>query len=231
MALEEYFDKIFCINLQSRKDRWNECLMEFEKHGIIGVTRFEAIVGNLICKEKHGDMGLKEEDPMYEKKLTGRLGCLNSHLSLIKLAKAENLNRILILEDDVQFANNIQKTFRSISKQIPGDWSLLYLGGNEKAHQTKITQNILKVNHMLMGHAVGINCGVYDKLIHLLSQANHPADVYYAMIQKEYQCYTIYPYLAWQRSGWSDLEQRFRIYDFENMSPSLSKMLKCKEKG
>ena len=32
--MKKYFDKIYCINLDSRPDRWKECLEEFKKIGI-----------------------------------------------------------------------------------------------------------------------------------------------------------------------------------------------------
>lgn len=36
------FDKIFCINLDAREDRWQECLVEFDKVGM-KVERFSAL--------------------------------------------------------------------------------------------------------------------------------------------------------------------------------------------
>ena len=31
MSLTNYFDKVYCINLDDRKDRWEECVDEFNK--------------------------------------------------------------------------------------------------------------------------------------------------------------------------------------------------------
>ena len=41
--MKKYFDKIYCINLDSRPDRWKECLEEFKKIGIDDIVeRFPA---------------------------------------------------------------------------------------------------------------------------------------------------------------------------------------------
>ena len=42
----DYFDKIFCINLDSRPDRWESVQKEFDKVGILDrVERFSALTG------------------------------------------------------------------------------------------------------------------------------------------------------------------------------------------
>ena len=38
-----FFDKIYCINLEERTDRWEECLSEFKKYGIENVERIKAV--------------------------------------------------------------------------------------------------------------------------------------------------------------------------------------------
>ena len=45
MKLTEFFDKTFCVNLERRSDRWDECLTEFNKHEITNVERFIAVDG------------------------------------------------------------------------------------------------------------------------------------------------------------------------------------------
>ena len=45
MKINDYFDKIICINLDKRPDRWREVQSQFKKAGI-SVQRFSAIDGN-----------------------------------------------------------------------------------------------------------------------------------------------------------------------------------------
>ena len=54
----DYFDAIYCINLDYRRDRWNEVKIEFEEMGILDrVIRFSAIRtpenGHLGCFLSH----------------------------------------------------------------------------------------------------------------------------------------------------------------------------------
>ena len=116
-----------------------------------------------------------------------------------------------------------------ISSKIPSEWSFLYLGGNDKNPSTANNNCFRKVDHMLMTHAVGLDINIYDKAIKTLSNYSEPVDVCYVQMQKKSQSYCLYPYLAWQRSGWSDIEQRFRIYDLDKPSPSLKQLFDWKK--
>ena len=44
MSLLNYFDRVYCINLDERKDRWEECVDEFNKIDALNdVERFSAV--------------------------------------------------------------------------------------------------------------------------------------------------------------------------------------------
>ena len=43
--MNNLFDKIYCINLDKRKDKWEECKKEFEKFSIDSVCRISALDG------------------------------------------------------------------------------------------------------------------------------------------------------------------------------------------
>ena len=87
----DYFDEIYCINLDSRPDRWQHAQLEFKKAGIEDrVQRFSAI---------------KEND--------GRVGVIKSNLAIVKMAKEKNLKNVLVFEDDVEFiVDNPQKVLQ-----------------------------------------------------------------------------------------------------------------------
>ena len=76
MSLLDNFDKVYCINLDSRKDRWKECVIEFNKIGILDeVERFSAV--------KHE---------------RGIAGCTLSHYEIIKKCKKDGCKNVLIFE-------------------------------------------------------------------------------------------------------------------------------------
>ena len=97
----DFFEEIWCINLDHRTDRWKNAQKEFESIGILDrVQRFSAI--------KHDD---------------GRIGLIKSFLGIFEYAKSKNLNNILIFEDDVTFIkeNNPLETLSKSLEQIDND--------------------------------------------------------------------------------------------------------------
>jgi hypothetical protein len=54
MVITNFFDKTFCINLDRRRDRWEECLTEFNKYNLEDIERFTAIDGNNLPQVKSG---------------------------------------------------------------------------------------------------------------------------------------------------------------------------------
>ena len=135
--IQDFCDKMFCINLDNRHDRWNRVQKEF---GRIGVSpeRFSAI------KHEHG-----------------RTGCRMSHQAVIKKAKDSNWDRVLIFEDDVLFHPDALMVFDSAIRQLPEEWDLLYFGciwGTSEPY----TLNLSKIVSCKLGHAVIFNKSSYD---------------------------------------------------------------------
>lgn len=87
----EFIDKVIYINLDNREDR-RIIMKRFFQEGQIPsekILRFSAI-----------------------RNTPGIVGCAQSHIAVLKLAKANNWNSILILEDDIEwksFSENYQK--------------------------------------------------------------------------------------------------------------------------
>ncbi len=54
--LDTFFDKIYCINLDERQDRWVSAKKEFELIGVSNYERFSAIkndIGHIGCRDSH----------------------------------------------------------------------------------------------------------------------------------------------------------------------------------
>jgi len=121
----DYFDEIYCINLDRREDRWELSQKEFDKIGILDkVTRFSAI-----------------EDDHAEK------GCYESHLQCIFSARERGLDNVLIFEDDVAFLKcyderKLEKSLEVLRRD--DDWEFFYLGGLERRILPRKLYNRLK---------------------------------------------------------------------------------------
>lgn len=199
--MNDYFDKIYCINLDKRTDRWEEVKNQFEKHNL-QVERFSAIEGN--------PTGIET------KIVPGHAGCVLSHLKVIKDAKEKNYKKILVLEDDVEFIDDLQERFKIYINQVPDDWDMIYFGGNHNGIPLEmVSDNVGRTKKTYTTHAYAIKGeDLFDVVIKTFSKLQKEVDVYYSMIQQGFKCYVFRPHLAWQKEGFSDILNRDVNYDF-----------------
>ena len=141
----DYFDEIYCINLDERTDRWEHAQEEFRKAGILDrVIRFSAI-----------------------RDVDGRLGVIKSNLAIIKIAKEKKLKNVLIFEDDVQFiVDNPQDVLAKTIQQIGNiKWHLFYLGANTHQKLTKFKPNLILLKNAFAVHSMAYSELMYDIFI------------------------------------------------------------------
>ena len=190
----DFFDEMYCINLDHRTDRWEHAQKEFEKVGILDrVKRFSA---------------RKEDD--------GRVGIINSNLAIVKMAKSKGLNNVLVFEDDVEFiVDNPEKYLKKAILQIGNlDWALFYLGANTHEKLTKIKPNLILLKNAYAVHSMAYNKKIYDKFIQKyegikeISKHEDILDVFLAeQIQSKYICLMVNPMLTTQMNDYSDIEK------------------------
>jgi glycosyl transferase family 25 len=201
--MNHFFEKIFCINLDSRPDRWKLATEEFDKHSL-NVERISGIDGS--------KMNLDFPPEIKE----GAVGCALSQFFAIKYAKQLGLKNFLLLEDDVQFDDNINELFLKYSTEVPSDWDMLYLGGQHfhgmNLHQ--VSENVYKCEYTLAAHSVAFKHTVFDRFIDNLIDITKPCDVHYAESHKEINAYVFIPHLTWQRNSFSDIEKVNVDYTF-----------------
>ena len=203
MKLNDYFDGIFCINLDSRPDRWNQAQEEFTKHSI-DVERISGIDGS--------KMNLDFPPEIKE----GAVGCALSQFFAIKYAKQLNLRDFLLLEDDIEFHENINELFSEYISEVPFDWDMLYLGGQHfhGMNLQKVSEHVYKCEYTLAAHSVAFKHTVFDRFIDKLIDITKPCDIHYAESHKEINAYVIIPHLTWQRESYSDIEKVNVDYTF-----------------
>lgn len=198
----DFFDEIYCINLDHRIDRWEKAQKEFDSVGLLPkVQRFSAI---------------QEKD--------GRLGVIKSNLAIVKLAKEKGLNNVLVFEDDVHFINNTVENLEKAISQIGRlDWWLFYLGAN--THQpleliTKSKPNLLILKNAFAVHAMAYRKPTYDFFIRKyegLEKVEYQdiLDVFLAnYFQRKNLCLIVNPIIATQSASFSDIEKQNVSYDF-----------------
>lgn len=202
-TLNDYVDAIYCINLDDRKDRWNEFVKQIQKHNL-WVERIPGIKGS--------NMNLEFPPEIKE----GAVGCALSQLFAIKLAKQNKLKSFLLLEDDVEFDEEITNKFSKLYFEIPNDWDMIYLGGQHYhgMNLQQVSEHVYKCEYTLCAHSVIFKYSVYNKFINKLIDITKPCDVHYAESHKEINAYVIVPHLTWQKNSYSDIEKVNVDYTF-----------------
>ena len=201
MSLKKYFDQVFCINLDKRKDRWTETGTELKKWDLFnGVNRFIGIDGSELTYDK-----------TKFRVNSGELGLLKTHIKLLQIAKTKKYKNILILEDDIEFTEEI-KNLEKYMSQVPSDWDILYFGGNHNIHEgekiNKINDNVIKCSRTYTTHCIVLRNTIYDKCLNLIKGCDKPVDMYYSDLQKELNVYSLYPSVALQRVSYSDIQNK-----------------------
>lgn len=199
----DYFEEIYCINLDHRVDRWENAQKEFSKVGILDrVKRFSAI---------------KLDD--------GRIGLIKSNLEIIKNAKKNNLENVLIFEDDVRFVSDDTLKILDLAikqtKQLKINWQLFYLGANTHTKLIKIAPNLISLNNAFATHSLAYHKSIYNKYIDYaenikqIKKHTDILDVWMASeIQSKYVALMVNPLLTTQMNSYSDIEGRVVNYDF-----------------
>ena len=191
----DYFDEIYCINLDERPDRWAHAQEEFKKAGILEkVQRFSAI--------KHSD---------------GRIGVIKSNLAIVKLAKEKNLNNVLVFEDDVKFIVDDPEKILGISLVQANslNWKLFYLGANTHDKLIRVKPNLILLKNSYAVHSMAYHKDSFPDFIRkfdgMESIKTHGdiLDVFLAQyFQEKFVCLMVNPMMTTQMNDYSDIEKR-----------------------
>ena len=154
--MNEFFDHIFCVNLDRRPDKWELCLKEFAKWDL-NVERFSAIDGTLHWKIEH-------------KVPPGSIGNCLSKIKIIELSKERKYKSVLILEDDVEFQDDFRHKFLKWSNEVPKDWDMLWIGGNHNWVRDipLFAPHLIRITNTYATHAFALRDTIYDAVLNKL---------------------------------------------------------------
>ena len=198
------------INLVNREDRKELVEKECKKIGVNSI-RFNAV-----------------------KMINGRIGCSMSHLKCLQIAKNNNWDHVMILEDDIEFLNP-DLFINQINKFLVNEknWDVLLVAGNNVPPYQVINDYAIKVTHCQTTTGYIVNSHYYDKLIEnikigiqkLMIDPNqhkyYAIDKYWIQLQKINNWYLIIPATVVQREDYSDIEKRTTNY--KNLMIDLNK--------
>jgi len=210
MRPQEYFDKIFCINLDERKDRWERCQEIFIQHNL-DVQRMPGV---------YGASGWNSNNyPHPKKAFEGVAGGTQAHLNVLDFSFRNEIQKVLILEDDVEFVENFIDLFDSLSDFIPDYWEILYLGGMYRPRGMKVyrvNDHIARVQDMMSTHAYAVKYPltglIYGDVVSTYPVLLDSMDGYLTKFQKIHEAYAFTTPMAWQRADHSSIQKAHRDY-------------------
>lgn len=214
----DFFEQIYCINLEHRTDRWENCLNQFHSLGITDrVIKRKGVICNY-----HG----------LSKKQNAQIGCTLSHYNILKEAQKNNYSNVLVLEDDFLFLKDKELLSEEINKaivELPQNWDLFYFGGffvkgYDHAPAEKFSKNLVKVKTCFSTHAIAYSKNCINKILNSLKlntqyEASSFIKEHYSIdwyLVKEFQepnhCFAPKNLLCVQKESYSDIESQYSDY-------------------
>jgi len=193
-SFTEFFPHRVCINLDRRPERWERMQTRFGNAGVGVVERFPAVDG------------AKGAVPVSWPFSSGAYGCLQSHLAVVREARAHQRESVLIMEDDVVFADGFQEQFQERVRHLPADWDMLYFGCLHYEPPEPAAPGLGRLRISFSTFMYAVRRTVYDAFIFLNRRARYPVDKTNLFLQKRFQCYCFMPHLAWVDDNYSDAQ-------------------------
>lgn len=198
----------FYLNLDRRIDRKKKMEVELlkTKHNIV---RYKAIDGNEL-KELNGFNGTIAGSELKQ------YATYLSHLNMIKHAKNNKWDEILILEDDITLCSDFDDRLDLFMKTLPDDWKIAYIGFNGQPNSKieYVSSSIYSVKNVYGCFGIMINGTFLDKLIEIIEKNKVAIDhVIHQFVLPNYSCYSFIPFLVYVNDDYSDLWNRYRVID------------------
>ncbi|OKH26165.1 LPS biosynthesis glycosyltransferase [Hydrococcus rivularis NIES-593] len=172
MKFLEFFDRIYVINLPYRVDRRKAIEKELNQAGISFLS------------EKVELFAAIRPDSAGSFRSIGYRGAFLSHLNVLKQAREQGLNNVLIIEDDLELSEDFKKyEDLLIAELMVRDWDIVHFGyGIESiASAREVSLPILQPfsGEMIGAQFYGVNGKVLGRLIDffealLQRPAGHP---------------------------------------------------------
>lgn len=222
-------DKIFVINLKHRTDRRENVVNEFKKAKIDNYEIFDAIQPKTIEEINKWNPKFVSEKPDwlcsdFLKFRLGSLGCLLSHVEIMKTSLEKGYEQVLILEDDAEFRLGNYKSFDEVLKSLELQlddikFDMFYFGGTHEQNKLlRVSENIFQTKGTGTTGAYVINSRGMKLILRLIKGYGDAIDVFYKKsAQRILNCYTIMPALIIQKDSYSDIVQTNVKYNFDRL--------------
>lgn len=214
-TIESAFPNRLYINLPHRLDRQQQFEHELKTTLNISAQRIDGIVPIFEEITKiNQNKNLSEHDLHFSK---NRIGCTKSHLSAVQMAKDNNWDYVLIMEDDCKFLSSARYNIECALSELEylPRWDILYFGANSLAPIRQISPHIGILSGAYCTHAYVVPKHFYDVILQYDWNEYLVIDQWYFNICRDsrYMAYTVLPIVATQKSSFSDIEGKIVNYE------------------
>ncbi len=178
----------YVINLDKRPDRMESLKMPFS------YTRVSAVDGQTL-----------ENVPV---KMRGHIGCFRSHFNLLTDLVSSEDDFTFVFEDDIEFVDNFIVELDRISKEMPEDWDILYLGGSNVGTVKPYSESLDKAERVWGTYAYVIRKKFIPILLHHLSTKEWKVDVQFSELLPYVNAFICKPTLVKHALGYSDIQYK-----------------------
>lgn len=193
-------DKIIYINLATRNDRKTQLLDDLKRLNAPEdkILRFEAIKHNL-----------------------SYIGCALSHRNVLEICIENGWQRVMILEDDMQFTqdpSDIVRLENTLNLLDDIEWDVFFPSSNYfELSKTPYADDIVQVHSAYTTHCYIVNQNYFETLHRAVNQnifqllkfkqESDAIDVLYENLMKCDTWLGLYPMIGFQRSSYSDIRK------------------------
>lgn len=163
--LKNFFDAVYCINLDRRPDRWERFQSQMPADWPFRpIQRVAAMDGRRV------------PPPAWWSQGGGAWGCYRSHVQIIEQALNTGLRSLLILEDDALFDPQFTEKAVRFVQELPPDWGMVYLGGQhlfvDQHPPLRISPLVYRPYNVNRTHAYALRGPMIQRVYHHLMQQN-----------------------------------------------------------
>lgn len=203
----DFFDRIYCISIEERKDRRQAAMRQFNKVGLADKVEF------VIVKRHPRNV----EQGMYE-----------SHMTCLRKGVEAGAGSIVVFEDDVIFDRFDVGRFDECTRFLSSlpDWHVLLLGGLIRSSKKTTSPCVQKVRYQSLAHAYAVNRPYAETLAYTPWQGIIIDTLFRPLTD---HIYAAYPMFAFQNNLPSDNDRYQYLELFRRCCGGLERIQKMNE--
>jgi GR25 family glycosyltransferase involved in LPS biosynthesis len=194
---------IIVISLERAKGRREKIKSQLDSLALGGII-MDAVDGQVLSEsERNKKIHLERGYRFGEVFKPGEIACTMSHIKALRLAKKYEWPYLIVLEDDVILAEDLEKRIKILFKILPNDWEHVYLSGIPRLGFMSPPMldflNVVPTIFTECTHSMIIRNNSYDKIInYLLKFETTTDDSYnYLISSGNLKSYTYYPFVSY----------------------------------